>query len=920
MNMVGQTISHYEIIEKLGGGGMGVVYKARDLKLARFVALKFLNKELLADEESRIRFINEAKAISSLDHPNIATIHEIDEVDEVIFISMGYYEGQALTEYMTAKGPLSIDEICSIGIQIANGLSKAHDSGIIHRDIKPANIMVLPDAQVKILDFGLAKVVGQTVITRQDSVVGTAAYMSPEQVQGETVDHRTDIFSFGVLLYEMLTGERPFKGDFSASIAYAIVNEVQPPLQRLRPETPQPFQRLVGKALEKKKENRCQSAEEIARELQGIRGGGSEVSQAVRPRYQFPVSKRILIPLGGILILAFAAILFFAIWLNKSDTPKITTVAIMPFVFEGAEADWKWLGGAMTELLNTNLAQDPTFRVLDAQKRRRVMSGLGFREKNLSFAQALQIARKAKAGKLVVGSLQKTGDQISAKAKIYDSVTGTLVIEFEPLQGTHRKLYELANQLSYQIADNISLTNDRSVGKLGTRTTVSLDAFRYFIEGKDAALDKRYRESIEELKKAIDLDSTFIEPYYWLAYAYSESGHALKSKQVLAKGKPYISQLSQKERLTYLSNEAGFEERWNDYAGYLEQLLRIDPLNAFDQARYGWTQYKKFRKLDAGIRAMEKSVALDSSFGWVYNTLGYAYLEKGDPQKALEMIEKYVALKPAYVDPLDSKAEILTLIGQYAEAIANCERILAIQPDHQHSRIRLARAYSSQGKYSQALEALQDYMRLVSTPKFKSIGQSLMAETFFLQGKLPEAAYVVEQAIVLDSTNLEAHWIRGRILLRAQDRPGVKNELAALERGLLAQGGLDGRWLWYHLKGETALQDKSFEHAIAEFQKALDLRPKDRSFYLSALASAYEQAGQLQNAVLQYGSALTFNPNHALAAFAIARVYEQLGNFAAAKRAYGKVLEIWSGADDPINELEIAKRRLTHLSPRAKNH
>jgi len=260
--MIGKTVSHYKILEKLGGGGMGVVYKAQDLKLDRFVALKFLPPAFSLDEEAKQRFIHEAKAASALEHNNICNIHEINETEDgQLFIVMSCYEGESLKEKIE-KGPLKIDQAIDIVIQIADGLSKAYGKEIIHRDIKPANIFMTEGGVVKILDFGLAKVTGQTQLTQMGTTVGTVAYISPEQARGEKVDHRTDIWSLGVVLYEMLTGERPFKGDYEQAVIYSVMNEEPIPVKKVNPAVPTELEQIVNKALRKNPELRYSSATE----------------------------------------------------------------------------------------------------------------------------------------------------------------------------------------------------------------------------------------------------------------------------------------------------------------------------------------------------------------------------------------------------------------------------------------------------------------------------------------------------------------------------------------------------------------------------------------------------------------------------------------------------------------------------------
>jgi serine/threonine protein kinase len=269
--MIGMTISHYKIVEKLGGGGMGVVYKAQDTRLRRTVALKFLPPDLTRDEESKTRFVNEAQAASGLQHNNICNIHDIEETkDGQTFIVMDCYEGRTLKAKIS-EGPLPIDEASRIAIEVANGLSEAHAHGIIHRDIKPANIMVTARGDVKILDFGLAKLTGQTTVTKGGSRPGTAAYMSPEQVRGEKVDHRTDIWSLGVVLYEMLTGHQPFESEYEQATMYRIMSGEPKLKEELRPEVPAKIVAVLQRALKKDKEKRFQTPSEMA---EAIRGDG----------------------------------------------------------------------------------------------------------------------------------------------------------------------------------------------------------------------------------------------------------------------------------------------------------------------------------------------------------------------------------------------------------------------------------------------------------------------------------------------------------------------------------------------------------------------------------------------------------------------------------------------------------------------
>jgi serine/threonine protein kinase/formylglycine-generating enzyme required for sulfatase activity/dienelactone hydrolase len=295
--MVGTTVSHYKILEKLGGGGMGVVFKAEDTKLKRTVALKFLPPELTRDEQAKTRFVHEAQAASALQHPNICTIHDIDETaDHQLFIVMDCYEGETLKQ-MVERGPLPIDKAIDIATQVAHGLAKAHESGIVHRDIKPANIIITADGVAKILDFGLAKLGGQTQLTKTGSTLGTVAYMSPEQAQGDEIDHRTDIWSLGAMMYEMLTGRLPFRGDHDAATLYSIVNEELQPASKVRPDLPTNLVSILDKMLQKDRGARYSLMKDVVQELSALSSAETTTTkpqftlkQISRPAFAIPLT------------------------------------------------------------------------------------------------------------------------------------------------------------------------------------------------------------------------------------------------------------------------------------------------------------------------------------------------------------------------------------------------------------------------------------------------------------------------------------------------------------------------------------------------------------------------------------------------------------------------------------------------------
>ncbi|MFQ5435479.1 MAG: serine/threonine-protein kinase, partial [Anaerolineae bacterium] len=347
--MIGKTISHYKILEKLGEGGMGVVYKAEDTKLKRTVALKFLPANLTHDEEAKDRFMREAQAASALDHPNIGTIHEIDEAEGQSFIAMAFVDGQSLKEKIEA-GPLEVDEALDIAIQVADGLQEAHEKGIVHRDIKPANIMVTTKGQAKILDFGLAKLMGRSMLTRTGMTLGTVAYMSPEQTRGDRLDHRTDIWAFGVVLYEMLTGELPFKGHYEQAVMYSIMHEEPEPPGQLRKDIPEEIERIILDALNKDTDSRISSANELSKYLTDYDSRRHPATGA--PREPGSVLRLLKTPgfaISGIIILLLLSLM--SAWsINRSAKIRWAREQAVPEIIRQIEANKELLWGGSGNL------------------------------------------------------------------------------------------------------------------------------------------------------------------------------------------------------------------------------------------------------------------------------------------------------------------------------------------------------------------------------------------------------------------------------------------------------------------------------------------------------------------------------------------------------------------------------------------
>jgi non-specific serine/threonine protein kinase len=436
--MIGKTISHYKILEEIGRGGMGEVYLAEDTKLKRKVALKFLHPELTRDEETKKRFIHEAQIASTLEHTNICTIHEIGETKPApgepgegqLFISMAYYKGETLKSKIE-DSPFKIYDLIGIAIQITQGLARAHESNIIHRDLKPANIIITDHGEVKIVDFGLAKLAGQTKLTKEGTTLGTVAYMSPEQSRGEAVDLKTDIWSIGVMLYEMITGQLPFKGDYEQAILYSIMNDEPEPVTALRTGVPMELERIVNKCLSKNPEVRYQHADDLSADLKKLQGdleGSKQTALPVKEIQKLPEQKLKRIAFYAGFLLFITILIISAIYLydrffkpEESQTEIVNqpvwenSIAVLPFKNISPDPEQEYFCDGITEQIITNLTKLNRLKVI---ARTSVMK---FKDTKKTIPE---IGKELNVAHVLEGSVRKSGTRIRVTAQLIKTEDG----------------------------------------------------------------------------------------------------------------------------------------------------------------------------------------------------------------------------------------------------------------------------------------------------------------------------------------------------------------------------------------------------------------------------------------------------------------------------------------------------------------
>ncbi len=528
------VLDRYELIRPLGSGGMGTVYLARDRTLGRTVALKFLPSFVAADPEAILRFRNEARAASVLDHPNIAGVHDTAQAEDGRpFIVMGFYEGETLRRRLE-RGPLPVSDTLAIGIQVTHGLAAAHAAGIVHRDIKPSNVMVAPDGRVRILDFGVAKMAGQTV-TGPSARPGTVAYMSPEQTRAGEVDHRTDLWSLGVVLYEALTGRRPFAADADAALIHAIRDDEPPPIHQLRPEVPEALARIVERCLGKRPDQRFPDAESLVRALRAA-GDGGRISEEpwTGPGRLLARLRRhpAALVLAAVAVVGLAPLGYTAVRDRVARSGQrgvaaptasgaLVRIAVLPFGVLGDQR-FAYLEQGMVDLFSTQLDGAGPLRSVDPRALlaflRAGAEGDGGGTGTSSPPDGQAVARRFDAALFLSGSVVEAGGRLRIRATLYDAL-GRVQAAATSEAGDESRLFELVDQVARQLIGSRYGRRGERLTRLAAATTASLPALKAYLEGERALREGHFDDALGRFRQAVDQDSAFALAWYRLAVA-----------------------------------------------------------------------------------------------------------------------------------------------------------------------------------------------------------------------------------------------------------------------------------------------------------------------------------------------------------------------------------------------------------------
>ncbi len=918
----------YEIIEELGKGGMGNVYRVVDNKINEEVALKLLKPEIAADKTILERFSNELKLARKIVHKNVGRMYHLGEDKGTHFITMEYVSGQDLKGLIRQTGQLAVGTVINIAKQVCDGMEEAHKLGVIHRDLKPNNIMIDREGNVRILDFGIARSLKEKGITGAGVIIGTPEYMSPEQVEGKEADQRADIYSLGVILYEMVTGRVPFEGDTPLSIAYKHKHEAPQDPRKINAQIPEDLSSLVLRCLEKDKEKRYQSSGELCAELENIEKGIPTTQLEIERKIPLTSKeitvtfrlKKFFVPALVIVALAIIAVLIWQLLPQKEVVPPPSgkpSLAVLYFENNTGDESLSHYRKAISDLLITDLSQSKYLKILSGASLYNILREMNLlEEKSYSSKDLKEISARGGVEHILLGNFTKAGENFRVSIMLHDAKTAELITSERADGRGEESIFSMVDELTRRIKLNFNISPkliaadiDRNIEEI---TTSSPEALKYYSEAVLNFLSGGSLNHISLFEKAIAVDPDFAMAYRALGAAYSNVGNVEKRREYLQKAMELSDRVSDREKYiiqgTYYSRS---EKTWAKAIEAYQKLLELYPDDIFGNANLPGL-YSRIGKNDKAIELSEKARQYLPKSAAVYCNSAYYYFTQGLYDKAEEILiyyEKNISENISYIKVFLAFSFLFR--NKYDLALAEIERSLSFDPSNQTSIRIKGDIYLFKGDF---IQAEREYSKLMEKEDSIQIVKARLGALYFLQGKINESNAQVEKGLELQ-----------KILGRNSRTPDFNLQLAYryLRVGLnekaleLCNGALsyaidiereDWQSLALYFKGLTFIGMKSMD----ETQRTADelkeiaeesLNEKDIRWYYHLLGLIELEKKDFSSAVEYFEKAiflLNFEGHwiddlHALFIEPLAKAYYQSGDLEKTRREYEKIISLTKG-------------------------
>jgi len=844
----------YQIIEGLGQGGMGRVYKALDKETQEKIALKLIKSEIASDQKTVARFRNELTSARKISHPHVCRMYDLGKEKGSYFITMEYVPGEDLRSFIRRAAPLSTARTISIAMQVCEGLMEAHKLGVIHRDLKPQNIMIDKQGNARIMDFGIARSLKAKSITGAGMMIGTPEYMSPEQVEGKEADQRSDIYSLGIILYEMVTGRVPFEGDTPFTIGVKHKSEPPKPPNELNEQIPDDLNQVILKCLEKDKEKRFPNAREIWSELDRIEKGiptAQKIAAKPKPLTSREITvtfgfKKLWIPAAALVVLILIAI---AIWqfLPSKKTPSSVSdkpsLAVMYFENRTQTQD---LDKILVDMLTTNLSRIDGVEVVSSQRLFDILRQLGKQDiESIDKTTATQVATQAGVNTILTGSIIQVGDRIRITSNLADVQTGA-IIGSEQVEGgrINEDVFTMVDDLTGKIGTTLGIISEKTDQKLKIAdvTTDSLEAYKHYQKGMDNFMRWRLGEAADEFRKAIDIDPTFAMAYVRLASAEANYGNRIWNpffdlssvKEAMETANKYSHKATEREQMMIDIQTALFIKR--DLEGTSSLAKKMIEKYPKDKDGYFFLMgiYSYCQDAENLKKLLNTVLEIDPTEANAYNMLAYAHAYQNNPSGVHSALKKYIALQPNEYNPYDSAWETLMMVGHYDEAVAYLEQGLQKNPNWHYFHQDIGTTFLLQGEADKAREKYEIYAQY--SPAAKTLASRFMGYSYLFEGRYSLAENEFRRAVSLAQKQdhaqreMHTHLDLGRILvLRNKYTEAFSEYNAAIKvsKKIYSQNFNPVPLITDYMKGMALVKRKDFEGVQSQ---ANNLRQKIQEF------------------------------------------------------------------------------------------